>query len=138
MDEHDGKWATATLRVASQTKTVEDITHTVGIAPTSVRRQGEPVTYRHPNAPLRSEPIWLLESGLGESEPLERHIGRLLDHVERNLSGFKQLSSDCSVEIRCAFSSANGQGGLVLDADLLRRLTMLPIDLVIDLFPGAA
>ncbi len=136
--EQEDKWSSASLRIASETMSTGEISRILGMVPSRSFDKGEPVSSVDPGAPRRKEFIWILESGLGDLEPLEAHIAVLVTLVENNITSMKRLFPDCYIDIRCAFSSGSGQGGFVLDAKLLGRLTVLPIDLVVDLFPPAA
>jgi hypothetical protein len=91
----------------------------------------------NPNRKIRQESSWILESGLDESEPLNLHINKLLLSIESKVERFKELMSVCDIEIFCGFSSENGQGGFVLDAELLKRMSIIPLDLVLDLYPAS-
>lgn len=118
------KWHSASLRIVSLTMSPAEITKTLGIEPTRAYAIGTPVK-------------WILESGLDESEPLNLHINKLLLLIESKVERFKELISVCDIEIFCGFSSENGQGGFVLDAELLKRLNIIPLDLVLDLYPAS-
>ncbi|MGK7899881.1 MAG: DUF4279 domain-containing protein [Hormoscilla sp.] len=120
----DQKWDSASLRIVSKTITPAGITKTLGIEPTRAYAIGTPVK-------------WILESGLDESEPLNLHINQLLLLIESKVERFKKLMSVCDIEIFCGFSSENGQGGFVLDAGLIKRMGIIPLDLVLDLYPAS-
>jgi len=133
----DQKWNSASLRIVSKTITPAVITKTLGIEPTCAYAIKTPVNPRNPSGKIRQESSWILESGLDESEPLKLHISELLLLIESKVERFKELMSVCDIEIFCGFSSENGQGGFVLDAALLKRIGLIPLDLVLDLYPSS-
>lgn len=133
----DNKWNSATLRISSNTISAAEITVILGVKPTNSYEKGTPVSSRNPKSLLRQESVWLLESGLDNSEPLDTHIAKLISLVEGKFDLFKELIPVCHIDIFCGFSSENGQGGFVLDAGLLKRLTAIPVDIVFDLYPLA-
>jgi hypothetical protein len=63
------------------------------------------------------------------------HIEQLVSFFEERSTVFEQLSQKCDFLIFCGFASANGQGGFVLNSELLVRMGKLKIDLVLDLYP---
>ncbi len=96
---------------------------------------GAPLSPRNPNSTLSEASVWTLESGLDSGNDLDTHIRQILDFVERKLTVLRQLARDCSLDLFCAYSSESGQGGAILDATLLRRMAVLSLDLVLDLYP---
>jgi hypothetical protein len=68
---------------------------------------------------------------LPETAPLEDHVSALLAIVEKKAA--RLASSD--IEIRCAFSSENSQGGFGLKADVSKRLAEQRVDLIVSLYP---
>lgn len=129
------KWSRASLRITSQSKSAAEITKLLRTEPSEAYEKGASLSRTNPQSPARQESLWVLESGLHESQPLEAHITKLLSFIERNLSVLKDLLLDCEIDLFCGFSSSNGQGGFVLTSDLLKRITVLPIDIVLDLYP---
>lgn len=77
--ETDEKWATAALRIFSETLDVEQITALVGMKPTRLYAKGDLVGAR--SSQLRRTNAWLLESGVAEDQGLDGHLGWLLDLV---------------------------------------------------------
>ena len=131
---HD-KWARCSLRISSAQKICKSISDVLGAAPSSAVDLGTPISKYDPSSGLRTNSTWILESGLGTTEPLEKHIERIFQFVESHSSGLRQLATDCSMEIFCGFSSGNGQGGFVVPSDLLRGFGESGLDLVLDLYP---
>jgi hypothetical protein len=123
--EGDDKWWTASLRVMSETITTNEMTRRLGLSPTSAKDS------------RRS--VWVLNSGLPSSEPLERHLAVLLDVLEPIATTITALQRDgCDTEFFVGFSSETGQVGADLGAALLGRIAALGIDLALDLYPPLA
>jgi hypothetical protein len=75
----------------------------------------------------------MCESGLVDTEPLERHVSAVLEFIETRIARMQALSALCNLSIFAGFSSPSG--GFTLDTSLLRRLSTLPFDVVLDLYP---
>lgn len=127
------KWATASLRVHSRTMNAQEISLLLGEKPTRTAEKGQLKSLRNPKSAVFGEHLWLPESGL-DSTQLEDHIRILVDFIEKKLAAFEALAANCEIDIFCGYSASNGQGGFVLEANLLKRLTVIPIDIVIDLY----
>ncbi len=81
--------------------------------------------------------MWILDSGLTDSQPLDAHIEKLISYVEQNISVLRDMLVDCEIDMWCAFTSSNGQGGFLLDARLLKRLTVIPVDIMVSIYSSA-
>jgi hypothetical protein len=126
MSEGDGKWCTASFRVMSKTITTSELTHRLGLSPSSARD-------------IHRFSVWGLKSGLPRSEPLERHLAVLLDVLEPIATTIAELQQDgCDTDFFVGFSSETEQVGACLEAALLRRIAALGIDLDLDLYPPSA
>ena len=66
---------------------------------------------------------------------MDLHLERIVEIIENSIAEFKTLLPKCKIEISCGFSSGNGQGGFVINADLMRKLIIIPADIVMDLYP---
>jgi len=115
--------------------TAQEITNLLKIEPTEFHEKGAPLSKRNPNSRKREEHLWRLDSQLQQSEPLDKHLKNLIEIIEIHARGFKKIADCSSCEIFCGFSSGNGQGGFILDHNLLERISKLPLDLVVDLYP---
>lgn len=131
----DENWSTASLRIGSKTMSIGEITDIMGVKPTESYEKGTPLSRRNPKSAVRQESLWIKESGLDSSEPINTHISSLISLIENKVDLFKQLIPNCHIQIFCGFSSESGQGGFVLDAGLLKRLTLIPLDMTLDLYP---
>ncbi len=132
----DEKWFAASLRISGDTLQPEDIDRILGLKPTRIHRRGEPRGRHGKSAETHwSHSLWSLESPLGEGRDLAEHLKWLLDALEPRVSVLKKLAEQYRIDLFCGFSSRSGQGGLVLDAAILRRLAGLGIPITLDLYP---
>lgn len=131
----DKKWSLVSICISSQTIDPAKISSVLNIKASSSHEKGELINRRNPNGPRRQENLWVLESDLDSSEPLEHHMKTMISIIENKIDSFENLIPHCKLELFCGFSSENGQGGFVLDSGLLKRATAIPIDIVFDLYP---
>jgi hypothetical protein len=131
--ETNEKWATAALRIFSEKLEVDEISALIGLKPTGFYTKGDPISARRPEP--RHSNAWFLKSEIAEDLGLDVHLGWLVDLIESKVVALRTLRQTCKVDLFCGFSSTHGQGGTVLDKDLLVRLSALSLDLKIDLYP---
>lgn len=132
---NEDKWSSATLRINSKYRSVADITELLKTKPSRSVDKGSRLSWSNQDSAVSEEYCWLLDSGLADSEPLEAHVIKLVSFLEKNFSTLNILIVDCEIELWCAFASGTSQGGVVFNAELLKRLTVLPLNLIIDLYP---
>lgn len=129
------KWSSASIVISSHSMTAHEIATLLKIEPTGFHEKGEPLNKRNPKSRKREEHLWRFESKLPPSESLEKHIENLIEILEIKAKGLNKVAERSSCEIFCGFSSGNGQGGFVLEHNLLERIGKLPVDLIVDLYP---
>jgi len=127
------EWATATVRVSSETHSTAELATLLGTEPTRSFERGSLMSPRNPRSAKREESLWVLESELSRDAPVERHLERALDVVETLREPIASLPPG-SADIFVGYELTGGQGGLVLDHALLQRLAALPVDLIFDLY----
>src|SRR5436853_7225612 len=76
------EWATASVRVSSETYSAAELTALLGMEPTSSFERGSLMSPRNPQSAKRETSLWLLESELIRDAPVERHLEWALDVVE--------------------------------------------------------
>jgi hypothetical protein len=139
--EGDDKWWRATLSIFSVTLTPQEISERLGLQPTRTHKQGQPRGFRRKDGSTSPSVVWkdsawLLTSPLKPDRNLMEHVRWLLEKIEPKADIIKALSSDCTgIRFFCGFSSGNGQGGFVLEADTLSRISRLGLNIVLDLYP---
>jgi hypothetical protein len=120
----------ATLRVSSQTLRLSQLTETLG-EPSDGYDIGDPVSSRRPDSGRRRHSMWLLESGLDRTRPLDEQIEKLVAFVEAHRQIVDSLREQCTVDIFCGLFSGDGAtGGFIISPGLSTRLAdvQLPVD----------
>ena len=128
------KFCSATLRIASKVMSAKDISFAIGVNATECHDIGEVLSLKSPRQKIREETLWLFKSSLSDNLPLEEHIKNILSFSERKSHELDSIASKCDIEVFCSFASTNGQGGFVLDNELLQRSSQSKIDFVFDLY----
>lgn len=128
------KWATATLRIHSVVLNPEAISNALRTPPTNLALRGELMSPRNPKSSKRERHLWALESSLGAESSLEDQIENMIEFIEKNLIIIKRLIKECEIDLFCGYSSSTGQGGICLEASIIKRLSAVPIDLVFDIY----
>ena len=131
----DEKWSSASLCIGSKKRSVDEISKFLDTKSDQAISKGESLSKRNPKSPISKEHRWTLNSKSPSFKPLENHLEEIASYIESHKSAIQELLSDCDLEIRCAFSSGNGQGGFFLDSALLKKLAANSIDIVVDLYP---
>jgi hypothetical protein len=131
----DEKWSAASICIVTESMSPQEISNVLGIEESRSYNKGDPISRKKIDGPVRSESLWVFESDIEPSYMLDCHIEKLVEIIEKNIESFKLLLSRCKIEIFCGFSSGNGQGGFTINSDLLKRLTIIPMDIVFDLYP---
>jgi hypothetical protein len=101
--ETNEKWATAALRMFSETLEVDEITALIGLRPTRFYTKGDPISARGPE--LRRTNAWLLKSEIAEDQGLDVHLGWLVDLIESKVVALGTLRETGKVDLFCGFSS---------------------------------
>jgi hypothetical protein len=127
------EWATATVRVWSETHSAAELRALLGREPTRSFERGSLMSPRNPQSARREVSLWVLESELARDEPVERHLEWALDVVEMLREPIASLPPGSS-DIFVGCQLIEGQGSVGLDNGLLQRLGALPVDLIFDLY----
>src|SRR2546425_1005429 len=93
----------ATLRIASDTLSSRQISDILGISPSEARERGSPYSSRDPYSKARENAVWLLQSTIDPSQPLEAHIESLVQVVEKNIQRFESLGRNFQIDIFCGY-----------------------------------
>ncbi|SRR5579883_559086 len=132
------KWARGSIRIISESMTAQEISDAVGLQPTRMVEKGTQAQTRSGKGAIWTASTWLLDSGLPSTAPGEEHVETLVRILESREETIGQLAARCRIELFIGYSSDNGQGSLVFDHGILRRLAQLPVDIVLDLYPPTA
>jgi hypothetical protein len=120
-----------TLRITKLGMSAANVTARLGIEPTHSHDAGD----QRPRggAPFRHA-MWSLSTESEGRGSLDEHLAMLLDRLESKRTILVEMAADGFKMDWFCFVSVEGNGGIVLEADLLRRLSALPIDLGLDIY----
>lgn len=121
-----GAWGTASLRIASEDLSAEEISDRLGLRATVTRS----------NETDRTFTVWMHDAGLPPSEPVEDQLVLLLERLRDRADALRLLAETANVELWVSFSPGARQRSTVLDARTLEMLASLGIDLVVDMYPS--
>lgn len=130
----DGKWSAGSLRIASRTMSVGDISEMLGIEPDRSYERGSLISPRDPDSRRWDSTVWIRTSGLANDRWLDEHLAVLVRLLDGRQEALGRLAGDCEVDLFLGFGSES-QGGCVLPAALLKEIGLLGIDVVLDLYP---
>ena len=134
MSENKSRYS-ASLCISSQTLSAKDITNILAIEPTRQHEKGTRMSSRNPNSRIRQASSWILASTLNKEELLSTHIEQLISLIEERTNEFEKLLEVCEMDIYCGFFSDEKSGEFSLNPKLLKRLTVIPIEIIVILYP---
>jgi len=118
-------WALASLRIASETLSPDEIGELLGLRATSTRTsEGEPAFS-----------VWMFESGLSPNAAVEDHLYILMEQLSDRKEPLRQLVDTATVEIWLSFSPGERHRSAVLDSKVLSAAGDLGLDVVLDAYP---
>jgi hypothetical protein len=126
----------ASFRIHSANLSPDAITARLGTQPSRSFEKGSLLSQRNPKSGGREAALWVLESSR-EDLPLSEQIRELLTFIEGKSIALTKLSADCLFDVFCAFAPSEGERMLIIEADLLHKFQVMPIDFVVD-FLGEA
>ncbi|MFS8105222.1 DUF4279 domain-containing protein [Lentzea alba] len=130
-EQHEYK---ASLRVYSEALTLADLVAALGES-TDGHDIGDPVSRRRPDGALRAGAQWALTSSAQRTSPLDEHVAELVAFIEARSREIDALGDKVQIDVFCGvFTGDDAQGGFTLEADLMRRLSALNVDVVFDLY----
>ena len=113
---------TASLRVISETLGLAELTNRLG-EPSEGHDLGDPISSSRPDSGRRKHAIWMLESGLDRTRPLDEHIEALVEAVEAQPEAFEAIREKSRIDVFCGLFSGDGaQGGFTLEPQPSARL----------------
>lgn len=120
--EPPGGWASASLRIASETLGRDAISDLLGLRSTTSRTsEGEP-----------SFTVWVLESGLEPAASVADHLYILVERLRDRADAVRTICETATVEVWLSFSPGATNATSVLDHGLLAELGALGVDLVLE------
>ena len=130
----DKKWKTAALCIYSETLPSSEITKILGQKPTRRGERGELLIPQNPDSKTREHSFWILESNVKDTQPLEKHLEKLLTFIASKRRKFCQLKDKCDMNITCALSMIGEQGSFGFHWEMLKQISDLQIDIIFDLY----
>ena len=124
----------ASLRIHSHVLSAEQISEILDLQPDSFNVKGVRRVSDHPKSFIHPSHMWRLESDADQAEPLDQHISRLVDFIESREKEFNKLIDDCKFDIFCGYFANGWTGHVELSPNLLKRLTMIPIKIIVKLY----
>lgn len=118
-----------TLRLSSKGYTLEEIKKVVG-EPT----KGFSIGDEYAAGKRRREfTLWSLESSKSSQDDFESHLQEVLAFLETKYPDIQQLSN-YEMDLFCMFSSDNGQGGALLTAVTMKKISSYNLNIVFDVY----
>ena len=113
-----------TLRVHGDEVPFEEISQTLGVAPTRSHRKGE---RRGPNSPEYRDDAWHYQPPVPEEEPLASHIEGLWTVVRPAVAYLKSLKQRNKVDVFCGYRSNCDTAGFEVPHTCLELFTTLEV-----------
>jgi hypothetical protein len=133
-DEQTGHEYTASLRVWSETLRLGELSDRLG-PPTEGHDIGDLISSKRPDSGRRMQAMWMLDSGLDRTRPLDEHIEALVVAAEERAQALDAIRDECRIDIFCGLFSRNGaQGGFTVDPQLSARLAALSLPIGVDVY----
>jgi Domain of unknown function (DUF4279) len=135
MNENE-KWYSVAFRILSDTIEPDKISSILGLQSTFEGKKGE-LYGGKPGRARYDVNLWGYSLEVDDSIPFEEQIPKLLDVIEKRNESYRRLMSTSETygELVLGYSSQNGQGGAYLPSELLKRITNLELDIIINLYP---
>jgi succinate dehydrogenase flavin-adding protein (antitoxin of CptAB toxin-antitoxin module) len=125
----------ASLCISSSILSAREITDILVVEPTRMHEKGTPMSSRNPNSRIREAASWIFDSTINPEELLSRHIDQIVSLIEDRVHEFEKLLEVCDMDIYCGFFSKGRSGEFILSPELLKRLTVIPIEIIVILYP---
>ena len=133
---HDpDRWSSCSFRVTSSKLSAEEISVALGAQPTSSKDKSDLKSPHSPELGKRDFSVWILDSGISDTDSLDRHFEVLMSFINSRIDKIRLLSKECSFDFSCSFSSGSGQGGIMIEHEILKVMGNAGIDIMINLFP---
>lgn len=130
----DELWNVASLRISSNILSAVEITNIMGLSPTSFRIKGELMSKRNPKSQKHGLNLWILDSGLPDCNDIEEHLKKLGSLIESKIFELQSLEDKCEMDIFCGITLKGGQNTLLLTSEIIKKISLIPLDLVFDIY----
>ena len=112
----------ATLRINGTDLPFDEVTKTLGVAPSHQHKAGE---RSRPTARPYKDDAWHFTAPLPEETELTEHLRQLWQTVEHHIGYLTAL--DATVDVFCGYRSNNGTAGFAVEPDALQIFTALNV-----------
>lgn len=114
----------ASLRIHGDHIPFDEISRTLGVLPTMMRRKGE---RKGPRSPEYKDDAWHFQPDVAETEPLDAHLIEILNVVRPHTEYIRSLKSRFKVDIFCGYRSNCGHAGFEVAHSCLELFNLLEI-----------
>ena len=135
-DEHYGtcSYTHAWLRIMHESLDPDEVTHLLGVTPTSTQTAGEPWSPKSDK--LLEYSGWFLSTkGVLTSLDARHHLDWILERVRDKQAEFAALCErGCLVDVCCRWDSKSGNGGPTLSPAQMSGFAQLGVELWFDIY----
>lgn len=128
LDAPDVPRVRATLRLRGDTLDPEFLTQQLGVAPSLVAKQGDPVE----RGRVRDTGVWLYRLDAPPGTELGEAISMLLAPFPDDSTLWEELTSTYQADVRCELFVGGDVEGTVIDPEVLQHLGRLGLPLALD------
>lgn len=127
-------WNKVSFRISSLEFSLSEITNTLSKSPTESKEKGQLMSPRNPNSQRMDRNMWILRSGLPDNATLEKHLNNLLAFIESKQKELNILKEKCDLDIFCGLSLKGTQGSFSISSEIIRRISIIPLEVVFDIY----
>jgi hypothetical protein len=109
------------LRVCGDDLEPNEITHALGVAPSTSYRKGDLISPGRSDA-IRKHGMWILKETDSEPDEFDKQVEQLLSKLTHDLAVWDSLGQRYQVDLFCGFFMDNGNQGFTLTIETLRAL----------------
>lgn len=124
----------ARLRITGDDLDPDEVTRMLNCAPSEASRKGELRLNRGRRPVNARSGIWLLKSPLESSQPLESHIGAILDQLAEDSDVWKSLRDRFDMDIDIGLFLGNDNEEFWLSPDIVKLLGDRGIGVDVDIY----
>jgi hypothetical protein len=130
------EWFALALCVRGADLNPDHVTTTLGVAPTSILRKGEPINSRNPHSRPSASARWELALDPNDTDEwdVEEAANLLLSRVPATPSAWRLLPAECEVYLDVALSLTAMSSGFSFSPSLMARLGERNIEARFDVY----
>ena len=113
--------------------TAAHVTQMLAVEPTKSHEAGDARSQR--DSRTLGNAMWQLHSDLPWERPLSDHLEQLCSAMQGHREALRRLTQDgYAMDVFCFVELENGQGGVLISPELLRKLGDLSLELDLDIY----